>query len=303
MPCPDVQLLKSAAKNKFRLFNIQLPTVEGGSGGTLSHPVSGERAASSPSGALAAGRAMSIGSSSQASQGQQTATPLTMPPALFRAASNSVADVNMQRQLSTQFSDFIDGICNAIISAWNDWKMKASLEGVRIDAAIATGGTVAAPSFDSLIWAHAPHSPGWESDLSTAIAKGLGMCWDNWRRSVSVPGLPWYPAFVAFPGPKAPPMPNVPTPLAMLRQDVTRLAPSQVKSVMLNCRRQPHAYSLELFDAIASAVSAAFLQWLPSQQVMLVMGRGPIPTFAPPYVPVGPVVGGDVVTPNYPFLS
>jgi hypothetical protein len=33
--------------------------------------------------------------------------------------------------------------------------------------------------------------------------------------------------------------------------------------------------------------------WLPQQQVMLVMGKGPIPTFAPPFVPVGPVMGGD----------
>jgi hypothetical protein len=26
------------------------------------------------------------------------------------------------------------------------------------------------------------------------------------------------------------------------------------------------------------------------------MGKGQIPTFAPPYVPVGPVVGGDVLS-------
>ena len=45
--------------------------------------------------------------------------------------------------------------------------------------------------------------------------------------------------------------------------------------------------------AIATVLSLAFLMWLPMQQVMLVMGKGPIPTFAPPFVPVGPVVGGD----------
>ena len=33
--------------------------------------------------------------------------------------------------------------------------------------------------------------------------------------------------------------------------------------------------------------------WLPQQQIMLVMGKGPVPTYAPPYVPVGPVIGGD----------
>jgi hypothetical protein len=40
--------------------------------------------------------------------------------------------------------------------------------------------------------------------------------------------------------------------------------------------------------------------WIASQMVMLVMGKGPIPTFAPPFVPVGPVVGGDnIATPGH----
>ena len=45
--------------------------------------------------------------------------------------------------------------------------------------------------------------------------------------------------------------------------------------------------------SIATAVSAAFMAWLPMQQVMNVMGTGSIPTFAPPFVPVGPVVMGN----------
>ena len=48
-----------------------------------------------------------------------------------------------------------------------------------------------------------------------------------------------------------------------------------------------------LHDGIATVLSIAFLIWLVSQQVMLVMGKGQIPTFAPPFVPVGPVVMGD----------
>ena len=51
-----------------------------------------------------------------------------------------------------------------------------------------------------------------------------------------------------------------------------------------------------LHDAIATVLAAAFTMWLPMQQVMLVMGKGPIPTFAPPYVPVGPVVAGDIIS-------
>jgi hypothetical protein len=51
-----------------------------------------------------------------------------------------------------------------------------------------------------------------------------------------------------------------------------------------------------LHDAIATVLALAFLMWLPQQMVMLMLGKGPIPTFAPPYVPVGPVMGGDIIS-------
>ena len=35
--------------------------------------------------------------------------------------------------------------------------------------------------------------------------------------------------------------------------------------------------------------------WLPQQMVVKVLGKGPVPTYKPPYVPVGPVVGGEVI--------
>jgi hypothetical protein len=44
---------------------------------------------------------------------------------------------------------------------------------------------------------------------------------------------------------------------------------------------------------LSTWVEASFLDWKLSAQLVGVMGKGPIPTFAPPYVPVGPVVMGD----------
>jgi hypothetical protein len=60
-------------------------------------------------------------------------------------------------------------------------------------------------------------------------------------------------------------------------------------------QKDPEKHYEALHDAIATTLSIAFLMWLPQQQVMMVMGKGPIPTFAPPFVPVGPVVGGDIL--------
>ena len=47
-----------------------------------------------------------------------------------------------------------------------------------------------------------------------------------------------------------------------------------------------------------------FSAWLSIASLANVIGKGPVPTFAPPYVPVGPVVAGDnLATPVAPPLS
>ena len=51
-----------------------------------------------------------------------------------------------------------------------------------------------------------------------------------------------------------------------------------------------------LFDAIGTTLSVAFTMWLSMQQAALVLGQGQNPAYAPPYVPVGPIVGGSVVS-------
>jgi hypothetical protein len=50
-----------------------------------------------------------------------------------------------------------------------------------------------------------------------------------------------------------------------------------------------------LFDALATVLALSFTLWLAAQQVSLVLGTGPIPTFAPPLVPAGPVVAGQTI--------
>ena len=137
-----------------------------------------------------------------------------------------------------------------------------------------------------------------------AVAKGVSKCFKDWQGQVMVPGLPWYPAFAAFPGPMAPPMPNVPMPLItcvsskmtsiIMPDDMTSAMDDALDSSMKD--KDPDKQYHALHDAIATVLSLAFLMWLPSQQVMLVLGKGPIPTFAPPFVPVGPVVGGDNIS-------
>ena len=50
-----------------------------------------------------------------------------------------------------------------------------------------------------------------------------------------------------------------------------------------------------LFDKFAEGFCMVFDIWKASTMISNVMGTGPVPTFAPPFVPVGPVVGGFLV--------
>ena len=59
--------------------------------------------------------------------------------------------------------------------------------------------------------------------FSTAVSAAIGNSWLQWQSSLSVPGLPWYPAFAARRG-RSPPMPNIPVPLAALTQVATPLS-------------------------------------------------------------------------------
>jgi hypothetical protein len=132
-----------------------------------------------------------------------------------------------------------------------------------------------------------------EAKYSNAIAQVIGTGWLSYTASIRVPGLPWYPAFAAFPGPMAPPTPNVPVPVAALTQVAVSVSKQALKGQMIGALADPEAFHhKELFESVADAFEKCFQIWQTATQVTNVLGTGPIPTFAPPFVPVGPVVGG-----------
>lgn len=186
---------------------------------------------------------------------------------------------------------YVNGICSAIGRAWNLWQSQASLTQVSINGPLASGGKLVGPGLEAFILSSAP--PGWES-YSRPIAAGIHNQWTSFQREVRVPNLPWYPAFAAFPGPYAPPMPNVPCPLAALSAQATRfMKESDIATAIINKFGNPKpSCANEVAKVVAAGVEKALFPWLSSTMVTRVMGKGPIPTFAPPYVPVGPVAGG-----------
>ncbi len=235
---------------------------------------------------------------------EKVAVPQLIPP-WFMPQEPQKYFQDSADKIGNEFKSFHDSMLDAVQFGHNMWKLQAKFQNLQVmgPSAIGSPGCLDGPELESLI-KNAPQCAaftGNKAKYRDAVAAGVSKCFKDWQGQVMVPGLPWYPAFAMFPGPMAPPMPNIPTPLiacpsAMMARMAT---PTQIATEMKNAldsglQNDDKSKQFEaLFDALATVISLAFMIWLPSQQVMLVMGKGQIPTFAPPFVPAGPVLAGD----------
>lgn len=193
-------------------------------------------------------------------------------------------------------------LLEAVRFAHGLWRQEARFQNVFINGVVAMGGPgcLDGPPLEHLIKS-APGVAGEQGNaraLLDAVARGVSFCFAAWQRGVSVPGLPWYPSFAAVPGPVAPPTANVPTPLVacaspqagMLGQ---RMFKGQIAAALPAALRVPQVDTC--VEALAQSVATYFATWTAMQQVVGVLGQGPVPGFAPPAVPAAPVVGGMVI--------
>lgn len=267
MPAPQAALMKQTAKALFMANALKVPK-------DWQQP-SGE-AGSQYSKAFKAG---------------ELATAPGAPP-LFIPASVNKYHTETQKMLNDKFGGFIDGICDAICSAWSTWQSAATMVGIVINAVTATGGQVVGPPLTPLILAQGPKDTAMMAAYSASVATAVGTLFLSATAAIKVTGMPWYPAFAAFPSPVAPPTPNVPCPLIAIAASVPNILKKDALSGMMIGAHATAPYAKELFDAISGAIETAVPIWLSTTMVTNVLGTGPIPSFAPPYVPVGPVVAG-----------
>jgi len=101
-------------------------------------------------------------------------------------------------------------------------------------------------------------------------------------------------------GPPGAAAPNIPTPLiALVSSRQSELTSAKQLTARMAARLSEAGLDTSEANAeiqkFAQQLALSVLTWMSSAQVQSVMGQGPVPTFAPPPVPVGPVVAGTVI--------
>jgi hypothetical protein len=181
------------------------------------------------------------------------------------------------------------------------WIAMARVGNARIDGPLLTipaGGLTSAVNFEGTLLmallgagASPPVAQGWSAAVWGA--------WEKWYSTWTLAGVLAYPSFAAFPAPAAPPTPNVPFFVATGRP----LFEGSVRDNNLEARIKQEIGSAAKEHGAVEAVHEfavwfwnSFQLWHPTATFANLLGQGPVPSFAPPYVPVGPVVGGSVMS-------
>jgi hypothetical protein len=269
MPAPQASMMQQLARVKFMSFALRVPTnwqdPQGDPAGTQY---------------------------GNAFKDSEKATTPGAPP-LFIAASANKYHTDTQKMLIDKIGSFIDKTCSAICSAWGQWQSLTTMTGIIINGPVAAGGQLVGPPLMPLIMASGAVSTPNLMKFTNVIATVISNAWMQFTATVKIPGLPMYPAFTMFLGPIAPPTPNVPMPFATLTQVPVSISASMMKTQMVSQLGDPQApFAPQIFEAICTAFEQCYDLWKVSTMVTNIIGFGPIPTFAPPFVPGGPVVAG-----------
>ncbi len=272
MPAPQQQIMADLARSNFVSQNIQVPE-------NWEQPNDQYDDAFSPS--------------------ESEASP-NSPINLFREPTLNSYHVDAAADIGRRFEDYINGITDAICQAIANWMQMTTFATGIISGPVCQlmPGGVVGPLLNSFIQASGPNANDQEFNYTSAIAAAIGQQWQIWQAGIA--GTLMYPSFAAWPAPVAPPTPNVPLPLAGLPSaGEAGLSPDALKNLMIANLGDPQARHAEaLFDALSQAFYTCFQQFKTGTMVNNVLGFGSVPTYAPPLVPAGPVVGALLSTPG-----
>lgn len=206
--------------------------------------------------------------------------------------------------IGQSFKDMHDLFCDAIVYGHNLWRMQAKFTPIPIVGPSVAGppGCLTGPNLGTL----AKQCPamarmtGFQTAYRDAVLDGIGTAFNMWQVSVTIPGLPMYPAYVMQPPGSAIPAPNVPQKLiACVAPGMSAILVPDIMKGLMRVEFQKTGVAADeatdaFFDALATVLSLGFANWLANQMVIGLTGSGAVAS------PVGgPVAGVTLPTPGH----
>ncbi len=187
----------------------------------------------------------------------------------------------------------------------NEWIGRARIQGGRVSgptAILGPGCLVSDTNIETRVLQILTSSQV-PREISAALAKVLAGAWNDWAAGFQIVLPTAYPSFAAFPGPFAPPTPAAVAPSISQGNSVgeaslkARLLVNKLNlALRIHPKRVPGTTPEQAMQSLADWVEGSFNEWKGLVTLAGMMGKGPVPTFAPPYVPVGPVIAGDNIS-------
>lgn len=186
-------------------------------------------------------------------------------------------------------------------TAVNEWISSARIQGGKVNGpelVLSAGGLVSNTNIEQKVLQSL--SKGGVSPLiAQGLARALASAWNAWAAGFQMRVPKAFPTLAAVPGPVAPGTPTAPISLRLgSSMGEMALQSPQLASALAGALR-PHARTLpgnfdESMRTLATWVDTSFQEWKGMVTVVNLLGGGSVPTFAPPYVPVGPVIQGEI---------
>jgi hypothetical protein len=225
------------------------------------------------------------------------------PADLLKSPGVDSITVESCDEVSKSLEEFIDEMAKGVCTSWSNWQNAVMFTTGIINAVscqITPGSLTGPPMMGMPMIMANTSSAGKPANFILfvkAIATAIDTAWNAWQMGYMVT-LMYPPTFSAFPGPMHPPTPNIPMPVvAGSSAGDAMMKKSMLKTLMLGNLSgvTPDDLTQLLFDKFAEGFCMVFDIWKASTMISNVMGTGPVPSFAPPFSPVGPVVGGFLV--------
>lgn len=179
----------------------------------------------------------------------------------------------------------------------NELKSRTTVAG-RIDASTLTVQKLNLGSVNTSAMKQTLTGVGLPDDVAQAFVNALVKVYKDWAGNYRAIVPYAYPAFVAWPAASAGPMPNVAFPLVIGGSaSSSSISPSAIESALrskLSAARKAEPGAAAAISEVSIVLSGQLLAWFVEQQAKDIVGKGPVPAYAPPQVVVGQVLNGTI---------